>query len=155
MIYSRSAEYGIRALVHMAAIPPDEFAMARTIAADEEIPPQFLAKILQDLARVGLLKSTKGPGGGFRLARPATEVSLLSVVEAIDGADRLRRCIAGQPECTDQAVCGMHHSWKVLRSRIIDYLGGTSIADVAKALGEKRRLLARPRRRTENRGVGR
>jgi Rrf2 family protein len=147
MIYSRSAEYAIRALVRLAALPAGEYAMVRNIAAETGIPPHFLAKILQDLARDGFLKSNKGPGGGFRLSLPAEDLSMLRIVEAVDGAGRYDRCIGGSPECNDRAACGMHDSWKALRSRIIDYLGGTSVADLAKALGEKRKLLARPRRK--------
>ncbi len=147
MIYSRSAEYAIRAFVHLAALPPRKYALAKKIAAATAIPSPFLSKILQDMARDGLLKSSKGPGGGFRLNQPPEEISMLRIVEAVDGAARYDRCIGGSPECNDRAPCGMHDSWKALRSRIIDYLGGTSVADVAKAQGEKRRLLARRNRR--------
>ena len=147
MIYSRSAGYAIRALVHLAALPPGEYAMAKGIADQAAIPSPFLAKLLQQLARDGFLTSGKGPHGGFRLAQPPEQVSMLHIVDAIDGAGRYDRCIGGNAECTDRSACGMHDSWMALRSRIIDYLGGTSVADLAKALGEKRRLLARPGRR--------
>jgi len=73
------------------------------------------------------------------------------IVEAVDGPQRLERCIGGCPECNDNAACGMHDSWIPVRSRIIDYLEGTSIADLAKALREKRLLLSRPRRRERSR----
>ena len=147
MIYSRSAEYAIRALVHIAAVPAGEYALVRHVAAEAGIPAHFLAKILQDLARDGFLKSSKGPHGGFRLALPAEEISMLRIVDAVDGAGRYDRCIGGNLECNRRVACGMHDSWMELRSRIMDYLGGTSIAGLAKALGEKRRRLARPRRR--------
>ena len=147
MLYSRSAEYALRAVVHLAALAPGEYALVKTIAAETGIPGHFLAKILQELARDGFLKSSKGPGGGFRLGQTADEISMLRIVEAVDGAGRFERCIGGSPECNDRALCAMHDSWKALRSRIIEYLGGTSVADLAKALDEKRRLLARPRRR--------
>ena len=147
MIYSRSAEYAIRALIHMATLAPGEYAMAKHIAAAAGIPAPFLAKILQDMARDGFLRSSKGPRGGFRLSLPAEEISLRRIVDAVDGAGRYQRCIGGSPECNDRAPCGLHDSWKALRSRIIEYLEHTSIADLAKALGEKRRQLARPRRR--------
>jgi Rrf2 family iron-sulfur cluster assembly transcriptional regulator len=147
MIYSRSAEYAIRAFVHLAPLPPGEFAMVKHIAAEAAIPSHFLAKILQELARDGFLQSSKGPHGGFRLHQPPEEISMLKIVEAVDGAGRYDRCIGGLPSCTDRAPCGMHDSWKALRSRIIEYLEETSIADLANSLGEKRRLLARPRRR--------
>ena len=117
------------------------------LAADTGLPSHFLAKLLQDLARIGLLKSTKGPHGGFRLNMPAKEISMLRVVEAIDGPGRFDRCLGGSEECNDKVACGMHDSWMVLRSRIMGYLGGTSIADLAEAQGEKRRMLARTRRK--------
>jgi Rrf2 family iron-sulfur cluster assembly transcriptional regulator len=148
MLYSRSAEYAIRSLVHLAGLADGEYAMVKNIAAETAIPPHFLAKILQDLARDGFLQSSKGPHGGFRLRQAAGDVSMLKIVEAMDGAGRYQRCIGGSPECNDRAPCGIHDSWIALRSRIIDYLEGTSIADLANALGEKRRLLARPRRRS-------
>ena len=121
------------------------------IAIETGIPGHFLAKLLQDLARDGFLKSSKGPRGGFRLAVPADEISMLRVVEAVDGAGRFDRCIGGSPECNSKVACGMHDSWMELRSRIIDYLGGTTIATLAKALGDKRRRLARPRARVLDR----
>jgi len=147
MIYSRSAEYAIRAVVHMAALPPGEYAMVKHIASEGAIPSHFLAKILQELARDGFLHSSKGPRGGFRLRLPAEEISMLKIITAVDGAGRYDRCIGGSAECNDRAPCGMHDSWKDLRSRIIEYLEGTTVADLAKALAEKRRLLARPGRR--------
>ena len=155
MLYSRSSEYAIRALIPLADLPPGEFALVKTLAAETGAPAHFLAKLLQDLARIGILKSTKGPHGGFRLDLPADEITMLRVVEAIDGPGRFDRCPAGSLECNDQVACGMHDAWLGLRSRIMDYLGGTSIADLAEALGEKRRLLARPRRRGSRKTAGR
>ena len=155
MIYSRSAEYAIRALIPLADLSPGEFALVKDVAADTGIPAQFLAKLLQDLARLGLLKSTKGPHGGFRLNVAPEEISMLRVIEAIDGPGRFDRCLGGSLECNDKVACAMHDGWMVLRSRIMDYLGGTSIADLAKALGEKRRLVARSRRRGSQKLAGR
>jgi len=148
MIYSRSAEYAIRALVRMADLEDGEYALVKDIAAESDIPQHFLSKILQDLARDGVLKSSKGPGGGFRLSGAAKNISMMQIVEAIDGAGRYDRCPAGCAECNDRAMCGFHDSWMPLRSRIVDYLQGTSVADLRNAFGEKRRLLARPRRRS-------
>jgi Rrf2 family transcriptional regulator, iron-sulfur cluster assembly transcription factor len=146
MTFSRSAEYAIRGLVVLGQLPPGEPALVKQIAADTGIPLHFLAKILQDLARDGFLKSNKGPRGGFRLAISPAELPLLKVIEAVDGAGRYQRCIAGAQECNDRALCSMHDSWVPVRSRIVEYLQGTSIADLAKSLGEKRSLAARSRR---------
>lgn len=147
MIYSRSAEYAIRAFVYLAEVQPGKYAMVKQIAEESDIPSHFLAKILQQLARQGFLRSSKGPTGGFSLRYPASEITLLQLVEAIDGLADYQRCIGGMMECNDQMRCGMHDSWKALRSRIIEYLEGTSVEDLAKALDQKRRALDRSQRR--------
>jgi len=146
MIYSRSTEYAIRAFVNLAQVPEGKYAMVKHIAEQEKIPAHFLAKILQQLARKGLLRSSKGPTGGFCLRLSAKEISLVQLVEALDGLTDYQKCISGLSECNDEAPCGMHDSWKALRSRIMDYLEHTTIADVVAALYQKRRALEKPRR---------
>jgi DNA-binding IscR family transcriptional regulator len=71
----------------------------------------------------------------------ASELSLLNIVDAVDGLADFERCPAGLAECNDNAPCGMHDSWKALRSRIIEYLERTSIEDLAKSFEQKRRNL--------------
>jgi Rrf2 family transcriptional regulator, iron-sulfur cluster assembly transcription factor len=147
MIYSRSAEYAIRAFVFLAQVPPGKYAMVKQIAQESDIPSHFLAKILQQLARQGFLRSSKGPTGGFCLRYPAVDITLLQIVESIDGLADYQRCIGGMMECNDQMRCGMHDSWKALRSRIIEYLEGTSVEDLAKSLDQKRRLLDKQKKK--------
>jgi Rrf2 family transcriptional regulator, iron-sulfur cluster assembly transcription factor len=122
MIYSRSAEYAIRAFVNLAQVPEGKYAMVKNIAEQEDIPAHFLAKILQQLARKGLLRSSKGPTGGFALRVPAADVKLWDIVEALDGMSQYTACASGLSECTDEMPCSMHDSWVALRTRIIDYL---------------------------------
>lgn len=137
MLYSRSAEYAIRAFVHLARVPRGRFAMTKSIAEAEQIPMHFLAKILQDLARKGLLDSNKGPSGGFALREPAARIHVLDLIEALDGktlaetADRIPWSLDG---------------WKPLHSRIMEVLGRSTIADIAKALDKARMPSGKPRR---------
>jgi len=142
MIYSRSSEYAIRAFVHLAQVPDGRYAMVKNIAEAEDIPAHFLAKILQQLARKGLLRSSKGPTGGFALRVDAEDIRLLDIVEALDGLAPYQQCASGLAECNDDMPCSMHDSWVALRSRIMDYLGKNSIADLAKALEQKKKSLA-------------
>jgi len=142
MIYSRSSEYAIRAFVHLAQVPDGRYAMVKNIAEAEDIPAHFLAKILQQLARKGLLRSSKGPTGGFALRVDAGDIRLLDIVEALDGLAPDQQCASGLAECNDDMPCSMHDSWVALRSRIMDYLGKNSIADLAKALELKKKTLA-------------
>src|SRR5579863_2657387 len=146
MIYSRSSEYAIRALVNLTQVPEGKYAMAKRVAGEEEMPAHFLAKILQQLARKGLLRSSKGPTGGFSLRVPADEIRLVDIVEALDGLTEYQQCAAGLSECSDDMPCPLHDSWKAVRSRIMDYLGRNTIADLAKALEQKRRLIEKQRR---------
>ena len=146
MIFSRSAEYAIRAFVHLARVPEGKYAMVKDIARDSGIPSHFLAKILQQMARKGFLKSSKGPTGGFCLREPAEEISMLKIVESQDGLSDFERCPAGMAKCDDHQPCGMHDKWKALRQGIMDYLGQTSIADLALALDQKQKALGKPKR---------
>ena len=137
MIYSRSAEYAIRSLVYLARIPDGKFAMARQIAEEEKIPVYFLAKILQELTRKGLLRSSKGPSGGFSLRVPASQIKLLSLVEALDG-NALADSLNQTPWILD--------TWKDLHSRIMGYLERNTIADVAEALEHKKAAIEKAKR---------
>jgi Rrf2 family protein len=137
MIYSRSADYAIRSFVHLARIPEGKFAMARHIAEEEQIPAHFLAKILQELTRKGLLRSNKGPSGGFSLRVPASQIRLLDLVEALDGP--------ALSESLDQAPWILD-SWRDLHSRIMDYLERNTIADVVKALESKKSAAGKSKR---------
>jgi Rrf2 family iron-sulfur cluster assembly transcriptional regulator len=137
MIYSRSAEYAIRSFVYLARVPNGKFAMARHIAKEEQIPAHFLAKILQELTRKGLLRSNKGPSGGFALRTPASQIRLLDLVEALDG-NTLQ-------ESLNQGLWILD-SWKDLHSRIMDYLEHNTIADVAKALDSKKAAMEKSKR---------
>src|SRR5260370_19589330 len=140
MIYSRSAEYAIRSFVYLARIPDGKFAMARHIAEEEQIPAHFLAKILQELTRKGLLRSNKGPSGGFSLRVPASQIKLLDLVEALDGP--------ALAESLDEAPWTLD-SWRALHSRIMDYLERNTIADLVKALEIKK--TASPKSKPGNR----
>ena len=143
MIYSRSAEYAIRAFVHLADVEEGKYAMVKNIAAEGDIPAHFLAKILQQLARKGFLRSSKGPTGGFALRMPPEEISMLQIIDAVDGLNDFHRCPAGMAECNDDQPCGMHDSWKALRSRIIEYLEVTTIAVLAKSMEQKKKAVVK------------
>jgi len=146
MIYSRSSEYAIRAFVHLAQVPEGKYAMVKNIAEEEDIPAHFLAKILQQLARKGLLRSSKGPTGGFALRVDPAEIKLLDIVDALDGLAPYQQCASGLSECNDEMPCSMHDSWVALRSRIMDYLGRNSIEDLVKALEQKRKAIGKTKK---------
>ncbi len=131
MIYSRATEYAITALGHLGELPEGARRMARRIAEEEGLPAFFLAKTLQTLARQGLLKSAKGPTGGFALNKPASKIRLIDLIAAIDGLDDL--------EYGNQELPG----FRPLRQSILSYLRNTTIADVAKRRKSARKKATR------------
>lgn len=142
MLYSRPCEYALRALTYISLNTDMELIRAQEIAEAENLPAPFLAKLLQQLARSGVLVSVKGPKGGFGLARPANEISLMEVVSAVDGEEGFKRCAVGLAECTDEMPCPLHDTWKPLRLQILDYMSGRSLADLAEAMVVKKKNIS-------------
>jgi Rrf2 family protein len=139
MLYSKPCEYAIRALTHVAQVPKNTEVRGAEIARLERLPGPVLAKILQELVRKGLLRSRRGPGGGFRLARRAELITLRDVVAAIDGLDQFLECAVGLEKCSDDTPCPMHDTFKGLRAQVTTYLERTTIAEMAAALERKRK----------------
>jgi Rrf2 family protein len=121
--------------------------MVKSIAEQENIPTHFLAKILQQLARKGLLKSSKGPLGGFSLNVPPDEIRLLDIIEALDGLEPYQFTVERDVDAPDGLYCAMHDEWLNLQRDIFNYLEGNTVADLVKALESKRRTIARRARR--------
>ncbi len=136
MIYSKACEYAIRAMTHLAR-HSDRLCLAREVSTQEEIPQYFLSKILQNLARDGLLKSMKGPGGGFQLMKPAGEITLYDIKAAVDGVADLTECAVGLGCCTDETPCPLHDTFKPLREQIERYLQSTTLEEMAQAVEVK------------------
>jgi len=136
MIYSKPCEYAIRAVTFLARYPGGA-APGAVVAEEEGIPAPVLGKVLQELARKGLLESRRGPGGGFRLARKPHLITLRDVVAAIDGLDQFAECAVGLEGCSDQSPCPLHDTWKALRAQLMKYLEATTLADMAAAVTAK------------------
>lgn len=138
MLYTTGTEYAIRALTLLALRPSDRMTQLGDITESDELPQAFLAKILNQLVQAGLLRSARGPGGGYALARPAADISLLEIRAALDGNADLNECAVGLEPCTDETPCPLHEAFKPLRHAIRAYLEETSLEDLAHALGAKR-----------------
>jgi len=131
IIFSRQCEYALQAVVYLALRGDGEKTSIRDLTKRLDIPYHFLAKILQDLSRKGLLSSVKGPGGGFSLGMPARDITLFHVVEAIDGVDLTQKCVMGFAECSGKHPCSVHSTWSTLRDGIYGMLVGKNIEQLA------------------------
>lgn len=131
-MFSSTCQYAIRALVCLALHEGPRPVLARDIAAAEDIPKQFLAKILHNLRNQGLVSSQKGPGGGFLLARPPSEITLAEITQAVEGReDRSKECILGLAECSDEAGCPLHDAWKRFRLQYDMAIGTLTLSQMA------------------------
>ncbi|MDA2933032.1 Rrf2 family transcriptional regulator [Acidobacteria bacterium AH-259-D05] len=135
IIFSRTCEYALQAVLYLASQPPDTPILQRDISRALNIPTHFLGKVLQLLSRSGLVISRKGKTGGFLLARAPKNISLHDIVEAIDGTDFLDACILGFPGCGDDSPCPVHSKWKPAKQIILQMLENSSVEALSKELG--------------------
>ncbi|HLN28853.1 MAG TPA: Rrf2 family transcriptional regulator [Gemmataceae bacterium] len=129
---TKTGIHAVRAMVVLAGLPPGALAGAAKVAREIGAPQNYLGKLLQTLARAGLVESQKGLGGGFRLARDPHEISLLDVVEPIEHINRWSGCILGRPECSDAAPCPLHNEWKKVRDAYMRMLRKTTLAELVR-----------------------
>jgi Rrf2 family protein len=137
MLYTTTTEYAIRGLAEMACRSPDKLIMLDELVRGTDLPRDFLAKVFQKLVRGGVLRSSKGRSGGFILARPPHEITLMHIVEAIEGPQPLDVCVVGLAQCSDQMPCAQHDLYKPIRQRLKDYMNTTTLADLAASLRQK------------------
>ena len=133
-MFSKSCEYGIRAVIYIAAeSSKGRHAGITDIVKEINAPLHFTAKVLQNLSRVGLIESQKGPHGGFYLNK-RKEVMLIDVVKAIDGDDIFNGCGLGLSKCSETKPCPLHHYFKSIRDDLKQMLQTTSIRELALGL---------------------
>lgn len=131
MKLTRGAEYGIRCLLYLSGQPEDRVVPRDEIAARMDVPKQFLSKIAQTLAKAGFIRITQGPKGGYRLLRKPARISLLQVIEAVDGAIVLNDCLIGSDLCQRSPHCPVHRVWDKARVDLRRTLAQTDFAALA------------------------
>lgn len=137
---TQSAGYAIQALT--ALEKNGDLRLIKEISEASGVPAPYLAKLFKKLGDAGVVNSKRGYKGGVWLSRPAAEISLLEISEAIDGRKWLGRCLLGLEECSDARACPTHEFWKRERARIEKELGKTSLADVVKFENSRATLCA-------------
>jgi Rrf2 family protein len=139
MIYTLSSQYSIRALLHLAAQASNQYCRIEDVSESEKIPPAFLAKLVQRMVKKGLLRSLKGLRGGIELARPASEITLFMIVDAIDDLSRISvECALGLGECSAETPCVLHERWKSLRDQQIEFMQSITIAELVRQTKKSR-----------------
>ncbi len=138
MRLSKRGEYGVRALLRMAEREnhTQPVVSLKTLAEEENIPPKFLEQIMLQLRNAGLVHSQKGPGGGYKLSRPAGQIPIGSVIRILDGRLAPVKCVsktAYEPcDCPDEATCGLRMVMSDVREAMTAILDTTTLASIAR-----------------------
>lgn len=130
MELTRKGEYAIRGIVYLAGKPLDKVCLLSDIAAAVDVPPTFLAKIFQQFSKMGLVKSFRGTGGGFMLGRPPEKITLLEVVEAVEGPIVPNRCVSNAADCERSGSCNVHPVWKRVQDEVRGALKAVTLKEL-------------------------
>ncbi len=131
-------------MLYLAENEDQDLAMVSSVAAAYNIPKHFLAKLVQTLTRNHLIKSYRGRNGGIKLARPADRITMLQIVNAIEGPPpEQEMCVIGLDVCSDEVACPLHNQWQHIRNLVQDTLTNKSLAELAEGMRNKRRELAK------------
>jgi Rrf2 family protein len=141
MQLTRAADYAVRVMIHLASQPEGAVVSKTVLAKAAEAPESFLSKILQALARAGLIQPRRGVSGGFSLLSRGAEASLLDVVECIDGPVALNVCLTSGASCHRQPECAAHQIWLRAQSAMLSVLREARIVEMIPAQQSRRDLL--------------
>ena len=128
---SKRTDYGLLAICDLAGLPRGACRSAREIAVSYSIPPALMAKLMQRLARRGLVASHHGAKGGYHIARPAASISLREVIEAIEGPTAMVECLDPcKGECPQESTCTVRRPLHQVQARLLEMLGRTTVGDL-------------------------
>jgi len=131
-MFTTTIKHALRALVVLSRLEPDGVMLGRDLAAAANVPQNYLYKILLDLQRGGFVVATRGTGGGYRLAVPASEIHLIEVVEIFAGTRARPTCLLECDRlCSDDSPCSAHVAWRGIRQQIVEFLETTTLAGIA------------------------
>jgi Rrf2 family protein len=138
---TRAADYAVRAMMHLGSLPEHSIALKDDIAGAQHIPPSFMAKILHQLVKCGILHSARGVNGGFGLAREAAAINLLDIVEGIEGPIHLNDCVPGPGRCTLSHECPVSTVWLEVQNQMTGLLRQTTLEALLAAPRKNRRVV--------------
>jgi Rrf2 family iron-sulfur cluster assembly transcriptional regulator len=132
---SNTAEYALRAMVFLARVDAQTATLGRDLSSISGVPARYLAKILLDLKRAGLVTAVRGFGGGYRLSRSPNQIRLIEVVEIFDRPRAHPRCLLSfEKDCVDESSCSAHDRWKLVRQVYLNFLETSTLGDISAAV---------------------
>lgn len=131
------SDYGIRGVIYLALRAEKSAVLISEVAQAHEIPESYLAKIFQGLTRQGILRSSRGVGGGFALSRPPDQITLMDIVTACEGPILVSKCLNRKDKCDKHDICGLCAVWETLQDKVQSLLEQTTVQDVLDTLEVK------------------
>jgi Rrf2 family transcriptional regulator, iron-sulfur cluster assembly transcription factor len=129
-ILKRNGDYSIRALLVLGTLGEGEILAADRLARKARVAEPLLRKLLQKLVRAGVVESTKGAGGGFRLSRAPKDVSVLEVIEPVQGKLAINRCFLGRSQCSRQGQCRISSKLAGIQEHLVQFFKGITLAEL-------------------------
>jgi Rrf2 family protein len=129
-VISKTGTHALTALAVLAKLSNGNYAGTGDVARSIGAPRNYLGKLLKTLSDQGLVESQKGKGGGFRLARDPSTITLLDVMEPVGRVSRWAGCFLGQTRCSDDVACAVHARWSAAREAYFHFLKSTTVADL-------------------------
>jgi len=131
---SRQTDYAARIVLHLACLEPGARATIADVAARRLLPAPYVRRVMGKLVKAGLLRTTRGMGGGVQLARPASKISLLDVVRAMEGGVALNRCVDNPRACPLAATCPVQRAWTAATRQLEGNLDAVRFDQLANSL---------------------
>ncbi len=128
---NQSSQHAVRAMAKLALAGGD-WVRAKDLAESAEVPFHYLAKLLGQLVRAGLLDATRGKHGGYKLAKPASEITLFDVIDPIEPISGPRQCLLSRKECDPDGPCAIHDEWFAVVSQVYEFMHSTTLEMVVK-----------------------
>ncbi len=128
---SRETDYACRVMLHLAMLSPSEHVTAQKIAEGRIIPRAIVRRVITRLSKAHLVVTTRGKGGGLTLARPTKEISLLDIVQAMEGPISLNACLATAFQCPLMKICSIHETWACVHDSVLKQLGAATLDKLA------------------------
>ena len=129
MNLTRESEYALKGLARLATYPVGTTVPMAEIAAEQQLPTTFLAKIFQKLARHGLLEAERGRGSGYMLSREPAGIGVREILEAVEGSMALKQCLLWSGHCSESEPCPLHYRLKCVRSQLDEVLNEVTLAE--------------------------
>jgi len=130
MQVTKAGEYGVLGLMNLARRRPGEVVMIDDVSRDEHISKSFLGKIFQSLVKADLIRSNRGAGGGFMLAKRPEEITVLDIIEAVEGRIALQRCLIETSACQASASCALGAVFAEAQARVREVFAQTTLNDL-------------------------